>query len=106
MCIRDSCWTGCTPRFMPNDFKMDSMYGRGIDWPIGYNDLEPYYCETEAIMLISGPEQTPFPMSKRYPQKPHSLSSVDKILQKEYGDLYISQPTARSSEQGKRNMCC
>jgi choline dehydrogenase-like flavoprotein len=101
-----NCWTGCTPRFMPNDFQMSSMYGQGIDWPISYDDLEPYYTEAESIMLISGPEVTPYPMSKRYPQKPHSLSTVDKIMQKEYGDLYISQPTARSSEQGKRNMCC
>jgi choline dehydrogenase-like flavoprotein len=101
-----NCWTGCTPRFMPNDFQMSSIYGQGVDWPIGYNDLEPFYCEAEDIMAISGPEKTPYPMSKKYPQRPHALSTVDKLMQERYGDQYISQPTARSSEQGKRNMCC
>jgi choline dehydrogenase-like flavoprotein len=101
-----NCWTGCTPRFMPNDFQMSSLYGQGVDWPISYDDLEQYYCEAEDIMAISGPGVTPYPMSKKYPQKPHALSSVDKLMQERYGDLYISQPTARSSEQGKRNICC
>jgi choline dehydrogenase-like flavoprotein len=35
-------------RFMPEDFKMKSTYGevKGStldDWPISYEDLEPYY---------------------------------------------------------------
>lgn len=101
-----NCWTGCTPRFMPNDFKLNSLYGWGKDWPITYDDLEEFYCEAESIMSISGPATTPYPMSKKYPQKPHALSSVDRLMQEHYGDLYISQPTARSSEAGKRNMCC
>src|SRR5688572_7505528 len=86
-----NCWTGCTPRFMPNDFQMSSVYGQGVDWPIGYNDLEPFYCEAEDIMAISGPEKTPYPMSKKYPQRPHALSTVDKLMQERYGDQYISQ---------------
>jgi len=101
-----NCWTGCTPRFMPNDFALKSKYNVGIDWPIQYNDIEPYYCETEDIMAISGPEQTPYPMSKKYPQPAHELSTVDKVLQRAYGELYISQPTARSSISNKRNKCC
>ncbi|MEI9917744.1 MAG: GMC oxidoreductase [Bacteroidota bacterium] len=101
-----NCWTGCTPRFMPNDFRMKTKYGVGIDWPIQYDEIEPYYCETEDIMSISGPSATPYPMSKPYPQPAHQLSTADKVLQKTYGDMYISQPTARSSVHGKRNKCC
>jgi choline dehydrogenase-like flavoprotein len=101
-----NCWTGCTPRFMPNDFKMKTAYGVGVDWPIQYDEIEPYLCETEDIMSISGPSVTPYPMSKSYPQPPHELSTADKLLQKKYGELYISQPTARSSVHGKRTKCC
>src|SRR5688572_15166462 len=101
-----NCWTGCTPRFMPNDFRMKSKYNIGEDWPIGYEDLEPFYCEAEEIMMISGPETTPYPMSRRYPQPAHTLSNIDRILQKQFGDQYISQPTARSSVNGRRSMCC
>ena len=102
-----NCWTGCTPRFLPNDFKLKSLYNIGYDWPITYDDLEPYYCEVEEIMAIAGPEVTPYAMSKGYPQAPHALSSVDRLIQQKFGSLYISQPTARASAPiGKRNSCC
>lgn len=102
-----NCWTGCTPRFMPNDFKLKTMYNQGRDWPITYTDLEPFYCEAEAIMSISGPSETPYPMSKPYPLPPHQLSTIDKLIQKKYGSLYISQPSARASRKvGERNACC
>lgn len=102
-----NCWTGCTPRFMPSDFKMKTLYGIGEDWPVSYDELEPYYVEAEKIMDISGPSGTPYPMSKPYPLPPHRLSTVDKMIQKEYGDLYISQPAARASVPTKnRNACC
>lgn len=102
-----NCWTGCTPRFMPNDFRLHSVYGVGTDWPISYEELESYYCEAEEIMQIAGPSETPYPMSKGYPQPPHTLSATDRLLQKEYGPLYISQPTARASRPtGHRGACC
>ena len=102
-----NCWTGCTPRFMPSDFKINTLYGVGQDWPITYDDLEPYYVETEEVMAISGPQETPYPMSKPYPLPAHQLSSVDKLLKEKYGSLYISQPTARASRPvGNRNACC
>ncbi len=102
-----NCWSGCTPRFMPNDFKMKSTYGVGIDWPISYQDIDNYYDEVEDIMSISGPEITPFPRKKSYPLPSHTLSSVDRIMQKHYGELYISQPAARASRSvGNRGACC
>jgi choline dehydrogenase-like flavoprotein len=101
-----NCWTGCTPRFMPSDFELKSKYGVGMDWPLSYDELEPYYCEAEDIMAISGPALTPYPMSKSYPLPPHKLNSVDKILNGQYNELYISQPTARASKPGNRSACC
>jgi choline dehydrogenase-like flavoprotein len=99
-------WTGCTPRLMPDDFKLRSKFNVGHDWPLSYEDLEPFYCEAEHLMSISGPERTPYPMSQPYPQPAHSLSTVDRIMQKAYGDLWIGQPTARSSITRNRNKCC
>ncbi|MEO7990615.1 MAG: GMC oxidoreductase [Chryseolinea sp.] len=102
-----NCWAGCTPRFMPNDFKMKSKYGIGMDWPLSYEDIDDYYYEVEDIMSISGPEVTPFPRKKAYPLPSHVLSSVDRIMQKHYGELYISQPAARASQAiGNRGACC
>jgi len=101
-----NCWTGCTPRFMPADFRLFSTYGVGMDFPLTYEELEPYYCEAESIMSISGPDRTPYPMSRPYPQPAHKLTRMDALLHEKYGELYISQPTARSSVAGKRNQCC
>ncbi|GHA56761.1 GMC oxidoreductase [Pontibacter akesuensis] len=102
-----NCWFGCTPRFMPNDFRMKTMYGVGEDWPVQYDELEPYYAEVEEHMAISGPAETPFPKTKPYPQPPHLFTDVDRLMKKQYGSLYINQPTARSRVAGNgRNMCC
>jgi len=65
-------------RMLPNDFKLQSLYGRGRDWPIGYDDLEPYYARAEVALGVSGeddedqsgqgrgstfpPRSTPYPM--------------------------------------------
>lgn len=102
-----NCWHGCTPRFLPSDFKMKSLYGVAEDWPIQYSDLEPYYNKAEEIMSISGSSNTPFPRNKPYPQPPHVFSTVDRILKEKYGDLYINPPTARArvAENG-RGACC
>ncbi|CAN5780856.1 GMC family oxidoreductase [soil metagenome] len=102
-----NCWYGCTPRFLPSDFRMQSLYGIGHDWPVQYEDLDSYYSEVEEIMSISGPEETPFPKKSKYPQPPHLFTAVDKILQEKYGNLYISQPTARSRvATAGRGVCC
>jgi len=102
-----NCWVACTPRFMPNDFKLKTVYGVGYDWPISYDDIESYYCEAEDILGVGGPEVTPFPKSKKYPLPPQHLSTVDKLIQKKYGPLFISQPTARATVPiGVRHACC
>jgi choline dehydrogenase-like flavoprotein len=46
-------WLGTTPRFCPNDFQLQSKYGRGIDWPLTYADIEPYYCDAERSIGVA-----------------------------------------------------
>ena len=58
------------PRLHPEDFHMQSEHGRGLDWPISYADLRPYYDAMQAEAGISGdavqeiwrPEGAPYPM--------------------------------------------
>lgn len=102
-----NCWYACTPRFMPSDFRMKTLYGIAQDWPVQYDELEPYYTKVEQLMNVSGPETTPFPKSTPYPLPPHRFSTVDHVMKRRYGDLYIQQPTARASQTVKgRNVCC
>ncbi len=102
-----NCWYACTPRFMPRDFEMYSRYGVGMDWPVTYDQIEPYYGEVERLMNVAGPEVTPFPRSSAYPLPPHTFSTVDKVLHDRFTEHYISQPTARASRPIKnRSACC
>ena len=47
-------WRGNCPRFLPTDFRLQSEYGVGRDWPISYDDLESYYCEAEKELGVAG----------------------------------------------------
>jgi gluconate 2-dehydrogenase alpha chain len=87
-------WNGQTWRFLPDDFRIRShmieRYGAGImpegntiqDWPVSYDELEPYYDKFEYVAGISGkagnikgqiqPGGNPFegPRSREYPTPP------------------------------------
>ena len=69
--VGGSSWhfTAHAERFYPADFEMKTRYGRGVDWPIGYKALEPWYAEAEKEWGVAGnahclgPERTTgFPM--------------------------------------------
>ncbi|HWU16583.1 MAG TPA: GMC family oxidoreductase [Devosia sp.] len=41
-------------RWTDDDFKMHSRTGSGVDWPIGYDELVPYYEEVERSLALYG----------------------------------------------------
>jgi choline dehydrogenase-like flavoprotein len=47
-------WGGVVTRLWPDEFRMRSKYGRSVDWPISYGDLERYYCEAEQLLEVRG----------------------------------------------------
>jgi len=52
---RTLVWGRESVRFGPLDFKPKSLQdGFGEDWPITYEDIEPYYDKTEAMIGVSG----------------------------------------------------
>jgi choline dehydrogenase-like flavoprotein len=103
-----NCWWGCTPRFMPRDFRLKTEYGVGDDWPLTYADLEPHYERVEHVMAIAGsPDRSPYPRRVPHPQPPHRLSDPDRLLVNAYPDHYFPQPTARARVPvGRRGACC
>jgi choline dehydrogenase-like flavoprotein len=87
--VGGSTWhmLGNMPRLVPGDFKLRRLYGVGVDWPIDYDDLEPWYGEAESALGVSGDHEEldgllgahrsrPFPMSKIWPS---------------YGDLEVGR---------------
>ena len=71
-------------RFMPEDFAMASTYGVPdgsalADWPIGYDDMEPFYTQAEYEIGVCGSAEPhagstrrsrPYPMAPMAPTKP------------------------------------
>lgn len=47
-------WQGSAPRLLPNDFRMRSTFGIGVDWPITYDELETWYARAEREIGVAG----------------------------------------------------
>jgi choline dehydrogenase-like flavoprotein len=66
-------WIGTAYRLRPEDFRLHSTTGQGIDWPISYAELEPHYAAAEATLRVAGdhrdeghpPRSAPFPLLAR-----------------------------------------
>ena len=75
-------------RFMEQDFKLKTIYepveGSTLeDWPISYNDLEPYYEKAEWEIGVSGDHNAnPFmaPRNKPYPMPPFTYNREGQLL--------------------------
>lgn len=46
-------WLGIAMRHVPGDFELKTEYGQGLDWPVNYQEMEPYYRRAEYEMGVS-----------------------------------------------------
>ena len=95
-------WGAVTPRYSPEDFQVRSLYGVGDDWPISYEELDPYYQEAEERMGIAGEQGPPEldPRGKPFPLPPLPLSYNLELLRAwatRAGIPMWSQPSAKNS---------
>ena len=108
-------WLGNCPRLLPSDFKSESLYGFGKNWPIDYETLEPWYCQAEKELGVAGDHEQlnglfgahrseAFPMNRIWPS--YSDLKVAEALQDsahrwpEYNDepmVLFCTPQARNS---------
>jgi choline dehydrogenase-like flavoprotein len=51
---RTNHWGRISLRFGPKDFKRKSIDGLGDDWPIGYEDVKPYYDQIDRLLGVFG----------------------------------------------------
>ncbi|CAG7650416.1 GMC family oxidoreductase [Paenibacillus allorhizosphaerae] len=72
-------FTGVFLRFHESDFQTRTIDGVGEDWPITYDDLEPYYTKVEKEIAVSGPKHFPwgrfhgpYPYPERDPISPNA----------------------------------
>jgi choline dehydrogenase-like flavoprotein len=118
-------WLGTSLRFLPSDFKMQTLYKRFVDWPISYEDLDKdldnsWYGKAEAELGVSADadEQAylgvKFPAGYSYPMPKIPLSKVDKTIASKIAGLTIdgtalnvkSTPAARNSRPYRQRRVC
>lgn len=51
---RTNHWGRISLRFGPKDFKRRSIDGLGDDWPIGYDDVKPFYDRVDKLIGVFG----------------------------------------------------
>lgn len=54
---RTNHWGRISLRFGPKDFKRKSIDGLGDDWPIGYDDVAPYYDKVDRLIGVFGSKE-------------------------------------------------
>jgi choline dehydrogenase-like flavoprotein len=98
--------SGYFHRMKPKDFKLLSTYGEVeganvVDWPISYDDLEPYYEKVERVIGVCGEVQKHRFLEPRstadFPYKALETNGVTRWFDKACKDLDIeSFPTPRA----------
>ena len=73
-------------RFSPEDFRMAATYGEPfVDWPIAYDDLEPYYDRVEWEIGVCGPageRRHDGPRRRGYPMPPLPPNAAQPVLER------------------------
>jgi choline dehydrogenase-like flavoprotein len=74
-------YQGEAHRFGDHTFNNKTLYGWGVDWPINYADLAPYYTTVEGLLGVAGNPNNPFkPKREAFPTPAHALSPRSRIL--------------------------
>ncbi len=67
-------WDGVTHRFSQSDLSLKTTHGVGVDWPLTYEDLSPYYDEAEKELGVAGHSEGE---SATFPMKPTPASYLE-----------------------------
>lgn len=81
-------YTAYVPRAQADDLRLHRDFGVGVDWPIGYDELTPYYAEVERVLGVSGPAA--YPWGRRdYPLPPLALNGAAELMARGCASLGI-----------------
>ncbi|MFA7438450.1 GMC family oxidoreductase [Castellaniella sp.] len=105
-------WLGTCLRLLASDFQTRTRYGYGVDWPISYEELEPYYCLAEQALGVSGSssEDLGSPRSQPFLLPAIPQTYLDLELARALADTPFrvqATPQARNSVvHDQRPACC
>ncbi len=75
------------PRLHPSDFQVKTLDGVADDWPIDYEQLEPYFSQNDRMMGVSGLAGDPTYPPKQPPLPPIPLGLVGETMARGYNEL-------------------
>lgn len=76
------------PRFAPSDFRVRTLDGVADDWPLSYEDLEPYYDATDRDFGVAGLEGDPaYPPGAAPPLPPLPIGWVGRRVARAHNEL-------------------
>ncbi len=95
-------YTAYVPRLKPADLRLRSEFGVGENWPLGIDDLLPYYDEVEDFIGVSGPASWPWDPGRRpYPLPPLPLNGAAELMRRGCDRLGIrTSPAANAALSG------
>jgi choline dehydrogenase-like flavoprotein len=104
-------WQGMVMRLHEDDFRRRSVDGVGVDWPIAYDDLRPYYAAAESAMGVAGASDNPFapPREEPFPLPAFEPSYSDALFAEACERLGVAThtvPNARNSEPNDDRSAC
>ena len=82
-------WEAKALRMLPDDFELRTRYGQGRNWPLSYQDLQPYYRRAEFELGVSGDVEDQaygglsFEPDYVYPMHRMPPSYLDQIIAKD-----------------------
>ncbi|MFQ5661173.1 MAG: GMC family oxidoreductase [Gammaproteobacteria bacterium] len=99
------------PRMHEEDFRMRSEYGKGLDWPVSYEELRPYYDRIQREVGIAGDAEAEIwrPPGEPYPMPPLNLLSQGRIISRGFEKLGMHTapiPLAINSIEYKGRPAC
>jgi choline dehydrogenase-like flavoprotein len=77
---RSIMWGRQSYRLSEIDFEANKKDGHGVDWPLRYKDIAPWYDYVEKFAGISGSKENLEILPDSVFQKPHELSCGEEVL--------------------------
>jgi choline dehydrogenase-like flavoprotein len=115
-------WGRACPRWSPNEFIAPARDGYGIEWPISYEEIAPWYSHVELFSGICGNKDGLETMPDGEYLPPFDFNCVEKEIKKKISSKYkdrhmiqgrwaqLTQPTQLHLDQGRaqcqsRDLC-
>lgn len=110
---RSLTWARQVLRWGKKDFEANARDGHGVPWPIGYDDLAPWYSYVESFIGVSGNKDGLDAVPDGVFQKPWEMSCAEKYvadnIAKHYDDrrliigrvANLTEPTAEQQALGR-----